>query len=348
MTDIDPTPALAPRAPRRSLVWLWLFTLLVLAAGGVLWWMQAQAEHGRLDAVQAQLQQQIAQLRDLEHRQQALSAHLDDTGNTGRKSAGAIEQLQAAQQEQARALQALDATLSGGRRRYQLAAAEELLQLAHDRAALGADAALVATTLQLADARLASLNDSRLLALRQTLAAERIAVLGLPQPDVTGAALAIGSLLESADVMALKTRIPAAAERNAQPADAPTPAEVQAEWPQRLVAGLGTAFKAVFHIRREARPIDRLLDPEQQALVKLMLRSQLESARLALLRGDAVVWRQSLDDALRWLDERYSGEDAHVRAAHAELLRLRALPAPTTVPPPEKTLNQLRALLAAD
>jgi uroporphyrin-III C-methyltransferase len=346
MTDIAPTPATTPRAPRRGFVWLWLVTLLALAGGGVFWWMQT--EQGRLDGAQAQLQQQAMQLHNLERQQQALSSHLDDTGNSSRKSAGAIEQLQATQQEHTRTLQTVEGALSAGRRRYQLAAAEELLQLAHDRAALGTDAALVATALQLADARLASLNDSRLLALRQTLATERLAVLALPQPDVTGAALAIGSLLVSADAMALKTRIPVTAERSAPPAAAPDAAETRAEWPQRLLAGLGAAFKAVFHIRREARPIDRLLDPEQQALVKLMLRSQLEAARLALLRGDAAVWRQTLDEAQRWLDDRYSGEDGAVKAAHAELLRLRALPPPTAVPPPEKALNQLRALLAGE
>ena len=109
------------------------------------------------------------------------------------------------------------------------------------------------------------------------------------------------------------------------------------------MAGIKDALGAVFRIQRESRPVDRLLPPEQEALIHHIFVLKLEAARLALLRQQAATWRDLLREAQGWLAQYYAGGDARVMAAAAELERLAALDPAPRLAAPRQALEQLRA-----
>lgn len=350
MNDVASSPTTAPsRAPLRWLAWLLVLTVVGgLAGGGWLVWQRLEATTETLEAEDALIRRLSQQLRAVEGDQLRLERRLADTDGSTQRQAAQLATLQAQQEGALKAIETLDATLQGGRARFQLAAVEELLLLAHDRVALAQDVTAAVTALELADARLAALSDARLLPVREALAAERLALLAAPKPDFTGAALTLGGLLDRAEGLPLRARVPSRFDA-VTPAAAAAPATpVAGEWPARLWAGAREALGAVFRIQRESRPVDRLLPPEQEALIHTLLTLKLEGARLALLRQEAGSYRDLVEGAQTWLDRYYLESDARVLAAKTELQRLGALNLNPALPLPVKALQKLRALNPAD
>lgn len=351
MNDSSPAAASAPRAPRRGLrllVWLLLLGLLGAAAyGGWLVWQRLETTTETLEAEDALIRRLSQQLRALEADGAQLERRQGDTDGTVQRNATALASLQAQQDSALKSIETLDATLKGGRARFQLAAIEELLLLAHDRVALARDTTGAVTALELADGRLAALADPRLLPIRELLGAERLALLAAAKPDITGAALTLGGLLDRAASLPLRARVPNRFDPVAPAGDEPEALPADAEWPARLWGGLRSALGAVFRIQRETRPVDRLLPPEQEALIHTLLALKLEGARLALLRQEPASYRDLIDGALAWLSQYYVAGDARVLAAKAELERLRALDLSPALPLPTKALERLRALNGA-
>lgn len=351
MNDAPLAAAPAPRAPRRGfalLAWLLLLGLFGgLAYGGWLVWQRLESTTQTLEAEDALIRRLSQQLRVLEADGVQMERRLADADGAVQRNATALASLQAQQEGALKSIETLDATLKGGRARFQLAAIEELLLLAHDRVALAKDPAGAVTALELADARLASLADPRLLPVRELLSAERLALLAAPKPDITAASLALGGLLDRAASLPLRARVPNRFDPVAPAGDEPAALPADAEWPARLWAGLSTGLSAVFRIQRETRPVDRLLPPEQEALIHTLLSLKLEGARLALLRQEPLGYRDLLDGALGWLGQYYVAGDARVLVARAELERLRELNLSPALPLPTKALERLRALNGA-
>lgn len=69
-------------------------------------------------------------------------------------------------------------------------------------------------------------------------------------------------------------------------------------------------------------PAPPLISPEQGWFLRENLRLQLQTARLALLEGDADTWRDSLEQAEAWLGAHFE-DDAAVRSARESLAELR-------------------------
>jgi len=338
-------------SPNRASGGLRVFVLLVLLAllaglayGGWRIWQRLETTTQTLEAEDALLQRMTQQLRAQEGESSQLLRRLDDIEALNLRANSSLQQLQAEQEGALKAIATLDATLKGGRARFQLAAVEELLLLAHDRVALAKDAAGAVTALELADARLSAQTDARLLTVREALTAERLALLAASKPDLTGALLTLGGLLDRAASLPLRSRVPNRFDPVPVTVHDAPPLPVDAEWPARLWAGTKAALAAVFRIQRETRPVDRLLPPEQEALIHTLLSLKLEGARLALLRGEATGYRDLIDSALHWLGQYYVENDARVLAAKTELQRLRALELNPALPLPQKALERLRAV----
>lgn len=347
---MNDTPAMpsSPTTARRRFPWFTTLLLLALIAGlgygGWRVWQRLEATTETLEAEDALIRRLSQQLRTVEADNSQLERRVNDADGSVQRNAATLNALQAQQESALKSIAALDSTLQGGRARFQLAAVEELLMLAHDRVALSKDATSAITALELADARLASLSDARLLAVREALSAERLALLSAPKVDLAGAALTLGGLLDRAASLPLRARVPNRFDP-VTPADSDEPQQPSSgEWPARLWAGTKSALHAVFRIQREARPVDRLLPPEQEALIHTLLTLKLEGARLALLRQEPNSYRDVIDGALRWLDQYYVAGDARVLATRAELERLRALDLSPALPLPKQALERLRAV----
>jgi len=338
MTDND-LPAPRPRRAYRLAVAVLL--LAVAGAAGYGGWRVWRAGHDTEGAVAAQealLIRLSHQLSDAQAEIERLRERQADLLEAIHRSGDDVARLQSRGDDFEQSLAHLSADLRGGRTRAQLVAVEQLLLLANDRAQLAHDARGAATALQLADERLSALAEPRLFEVRKAVAEERSALLAVQPADRSSAALSLAGLIGRADSLALRDRPPPAA---------PEPPPTSGSFADHGWSSLRDMLRTVFIVRRTDKPVDRLLPPEQMALVKQLLALKLESARAAVLLGDTASMRSALESADRWLGDYYRPEDPAVSAARAELERLRGLDLDPPLPDLGRSVGLLRAYLDA-
>lgn len=339
-TNTDFTPATGePASPRRR----WWLALPVLAALGAAAWLWREET-----ALRAQLAEQSAQLRQLGEDLNAVEVQADlldtrqlDLATANQRAATQIAEFGGRIDGHDQIVGRLHEQVEGGRAHFQMAVVEQLLILANDRLQLAADVPSAITALAEADTRLAALRDPRLYPVREAISEELVALRAVPLPDLTGAALTLSSLVARAPRLPLAARVPDRFE--SVPESVPLPAD--ARWYQRLGASVREALSNVFSVRRNTGPAPRLLAAEQEALVVQVLALKLEGARLAMLRGDAVSFRDLCNSAAQWLRDYFRADDPGVMAASAELERLAPLDLQPTLPDLTRSLALLRAQL---
>lgn len=337
-----PVDTPARHSPMKS--WLGLLLIVALAAAGYGLWHYHQQMRGTLAQQGQQLQQIDNGLRALEAQSGRLEQRQTDLVAANRRAASEIAEFANRIEQHDQMVGKLDEQLSGGRARFQLAAVEQLLVLANDRLLLARDVQAALIALDEADRRLGALNDPRLFPVRQALAQERTALRAVPQPDLTGAALNLSSLIARAPRLPLAANVPAhfdAPEPETLAPDADLGATAASAW-TRLRLAVREALGSMFTVRRNAGPSPRLLSGEQETLIVQMLTIRLEGARLALLRNDPVSFRDLCESSARWLDDYFATQDAGVIAAKAELERLQPLELAPPLPDISRSLVLLR------
>src|SRR5687767_12841856 len=182
-----------PQPPRTRTALLVLIALVLAAGLATLFWLDAR---NRISATQEEL---ARRLRDIEHdaRDARSVARLSQEG--AREAQVKVAQLEARlaeSQSQQLALEALYQELSRNRDEWQLAIAQQQLQLAGNvRAALLA--------LQHAEARLAKADRPQFVPLRQALARDIERLKALPVLDIAATSARIDSLVAAVDSLPL-------------------------------------------------------------------------------------------------------------------------------------------------
>ena len=331
-------PAPAPSRRTRSGLGrvLLLVLLLALAGGG---WAVFEFLHGtqqEVEALQQKHKQLLVRVATLE------TANAEISQSVSRDTASLAEFGERLDHYDLIAGK-LAEELQGGRVRFTLQSVENLLLAANERVQLQHDVKGAAAALDLADQRLAGLSEPRLFKLREELAREREALLALPQPDLTSAALTLSSLIARVPDLPLRTRIPA---RSLTMEESVTPPPVTT-WTDSLWANVKLALRSVFSVRRSDGPAPRLLPPDQEAIVYQVLSLKLEGVRMAMLRGDATSYRDLCDSAAGWLRQYFRPDDPGVLGATAELERLRAIALEAPTADITHSLSMLRTYLNA-
>jgi uroporphyrin-3 C-methyltransferase len=156
-----------------------------------------------------------------------------------------------------------------------------------------------------------------LYAVRAAVAADLAAVRAVPQRDVQGMYLALAALIEQADKLVI-FQMPEKIERaQVEPAE---------DWRGRLLQGYEAALLKLSDyliIRRRDVPIEALMDPQWEGLVRQNLRMLLEQAQVALLSGNELLFRESLERAGHWLTEFFVSDEAAAKALANEVPALR-------------------------
>lgn len=343
MTDTPatavPPPAVAALTdePRRRSLWpLALFLLLLLLAAAAAFAAHLfVGERSAREALETRVAAVQSQLARVETRQ-------TDVAQAAQRNAREIAGFAARMDTHDQSIGQLAEQLGGGRARLQLVAVEQLLLMANDRLQLARDVRAAQAALERADERLGALADPRLFNVREAIAAERAALMAVPQADIAAAALSLSSLSARAPRLPLVARVPERFEAAPQPL---APPSVEGGWAARAWAAMREAMTKIFTLRRNTGSLPRLLPAEEQALVYQILALKLEGARVALLRNDEISFRDYCDGAAQWLDEYFLPADAGVSAAQAELARLRALPLNPPLPEISRSLSLLRAAL---
>jgi uroporphyrin-3 C-methyltransferase len=341
----------APAKQRKSSSFIaWLALLLVLALGAAAAWYLPQ-----LQSTEAALQARLAKLESSVDGEQAgldavsrsLNRELQEGLDALRSSIGSAET--AGQQEALRLSQALarlEAQLAeqgselarfsaNDRTSWLLAEAEYLLRLANQRLIMAGDTVAARALLNSADSVLREIDDAGLFDVRAAVAADLAAVRAVPVVDVEGIYLRLAALIEQADGLVIFSL----REREAR--ERPEAAE---GWQDRLRQGYAAALQKLSDyiiIRRRDVPMQALMDPQWEGLVRQNLRMLLEQAQVALLSGNVVLYRESLDSARQWVAQFNESDPTRSAAMSREISQLASVQIAATVPDLGRSLEAM-------
>ncbi|MCQ4312498.1 uroporphyrinogen-III C-methyltransferase [Pseudomonas stutzeri] len=313
------------------------FALLVglagLAAGGYSVWQTqqlSQQEQQQLEAAQATREQ----ARQLGEHSQQLASRL-----------GRLEQLPSAEQledrrrllselqsDQQRLSGRVEQVLGASREQWRLAEAEHLLRMAMLRLSAMQDVNSAESLIAEADLILRKQDDPGAYGARQKLLEGLEALRSLPELDRTGLFLQLGALRGQANQ--LSGLAPEFENGQSQP-------ETQSEsrW-QRWLNELTRYVRIDFNAGTDVKP---LLAGQSLAQVRLALSLAIEQAQWAVLNGNAEVYRQSLSQAARLIEDHFSEENGQSRGLRDRIEALAKRQVSVTLPDLSPALKAMQA-----
>jgi uncharacterized protein HemX len=267
--------------------------------------------HLQLGKLRQDSARRLSDLEQASTRVADVAARADAEARAARERAILLEARLAEEQGQREALEQLYADLSRGRDEAVLVEVERLVSMASQELAISGNVATALAALQTADARLARADSARFLALRRVIARDIERLKVAPSVDVTGMALKIDQVAAGIDGWPLlsdpRPIAPASAAPQADPL-APSPGlPWWGRWLDRLQSELGE-YRDLVRLRRVDAPDAVLLQPQQQQLVRQLIRLRLLNARQALLGRNDRLFRADLAEAqallVRYVDTR--------------------------------------------
>jgi uroporphyrin-III C-methyltransferase len=210
-----------------------------------------------------------------------------------------------------------------------------LLRLANQRLVMAGDPVAAQALLNSADTVLREMDDARLHTVRAAVAADIASLRAVPRVDVEGIYLRLAALLEQADTLVI-FQLP---EQPKQPLP-----EAAADWQGRLQQGYAAALTKLSNyliIRRRDVPMQALMDPQWESLVRQNLRMLLGQAQVAALLGNQILYTASLDRAQQWLAQFRESDEVTAQAMAAEISRLLDLTVTVAQPDISRSLQAL-------
>lgn len=269
-------PLPRPRSGRPVFTFLLAAAALGLAAYN---WMNS-AEVSR------HLQQERLRLEAVDGRLNSLAREQRQLGDSDAMKARLLAEVQAR-------LGTLDQSLSADQRRqWLLAEVDHYVRLAEQHLLLTRDVQGAKALLDVSDRLLAPINDNDLLRLRQAIAGDRLALDSAARIDTAGIYLRLAALSDRVAA----ARLPLdAGNRHEQGQVVAAPAEEAA--PASLLAQGWQKFRDLITVRRYDEPVKPLLGDAERRLIQQNLQLDLGEAQLAVMRGEAGVYRAALTSA---------------------------------------------------
>jgi uroporphyrin-3 C-methyltransferase len=339
MTDQPPNDSSRDR-PRPGVGRLALVIAALALAGTAALWLRppGQDAAARTTEVVQKTQRRLNGLEDRLQRERADLDRLAERVGTGAREEDSL-QGRIARLEDAVARQ------PGGERvrlAWLIDQAEYFMRIANAQENLAGDSASALTALAIADEHLRDAADPRLSPVRKLVAREMAQLRAVPQVDTEGLVLKLNTL---ADMLA---QLP---PRRTAPAEF----RVAAAAPARDAGGLGRAIEAlrsavmtIVSLRRTDAPAPTLLTEEAEELLERSLAVELQIARLALLRGEATVYRGSLSSVRRSLEQHFDVNSQAGAGALALVDELAGAPLPASLPDISASLAELMRIKARD
>lgn len=286
--------------------------------------MQAQQQRATEDQQRALARQERAfteQQQAFSQQQQALArqeqalARVEDVATeaaqrTRRQIETDLEELTTRLVQQEQLISELSAE---DRTSWALAEAQYLLRLANQRLIMTGDSLSAEAMLRSADSILRELDEADLHGLRAALAEDLAAVRAIPQLDTQGLYLRLQALIRQTNDLVM-FELP---ER-----ESPGPMELSEDWKTRLKQGYDAAIEKLSEyivVSRRDVPVETLMDPQYEGLVRQNMRMLLEQAQVAMLSGNQELYGQSLERALGWVDQFFKNDEQAAVAMTQEL-----------------------------
>lgn len=233
------------------------------------------------------------------------------------------------------ALATLQGVSAGARDTWLLGEAEYYMQLANAQLQLAGNPELAGLALGMADDRVAQLANPALTNVRIAIADEIAKLAGMQTPDIEGITLKLSSLARVVESLPLRP-----VERIADEVDE-APDEEMGRL-DRAWNSVKTATSGIIKHRTTDEEVMPLISPDAEYFLRTNLALQMQTARLALLRGEQQVYEASLDDAALWLGLYFDANSSQVTAALESIDELRGGMFAAEMPDISESLHLLR------
>ena len=309
---------------------IFLIALSSLGLAGYDFWFLHKQEPIVSHAVEIQnsLQSRVAQL---EQQIQLASSDLV-------KEVEARKSEQAEHQALSATMQEISAKLGRSTVAWRMAEVEYLLTVANHRLILAQDRETAIAIFETADNRIKSIGDTSLLKVRKAIADELSALRGIPEVDIPGLALRVGSLAESIEQLPLRDK-----KRIAVAMKEKTNSESQ-DW-RNILKAMWHDLKSLVQVRRHQQPTEPLLPPNEAWFLYQNLTLKLEQARLAVLQRNTKLFRQYINEASSWLMNYFEEESPAVQSTDNALKAMLNIELQPAMPDVSGSLRILREVM---
>lgn len=350
---------ISAKPPRRAwIVYLVVFIVVGISAGGYFLMQQIRSaqeglggELSKEDREIAELNTQVADLQAVFKTLHGQVATMESRLATedgrlervlGEQNAQFSERLEQVRADVHEDLQGLHRMLGKTRSDWLVSDAEYLLGAALQRLHLVGDVKTAIAALEAADERLRDAAEPIVFKVREQLVNEIRILKGYTPPDLIGA---------SSRLLALETKIKELplflphAGKGAHPAESsPGTATSSPLAPEAVpfMDGIMSELGKYVSIRRLNKPVVSMLTPEEALVLREILLLKLETARMAMVRGDETLYKANLEAARAWLAENFDAGQAAVRAVDNDIKVLMEQPVQVNYPDIGKALAMLR------
>jgi uncharacterized protein HemX len=348
-TGQQPAPAAKPAGVTSPVAWLALFlSLLTLAAVGYMIVEDRRTRAveeassqsierlaGRVDESRESLSSLDSSLDDLVSSDEALESRVAGLQDELESRADILDSLPGRMSNLENSVAALQGASAGARDTWLLAEAEYYMQIANAQLQLGNNPQLAMLALEMADERVVQMANPALTDVRRALSDELAALEAMEKPDLQGATLTLASLARVVDSLPLR-----AAGSTAGASEGAADEEQGAAG--RAWDSVKDAMSGLVKVTPPDEETRVLLTPDAARLIRNNLALQLQSARLALLRGEQAIFEQSLEDADALLAQYFDGGSAQVASARDTIAEIRDSMVAVTAPDISESLRLIR------
>ena len=222
----------------------------------------------------------------------------------------------------------------GARDAWVLAEAEYYMQIANAQLQLANNPRLAGLALRMADERLVQLANPALTDVRRAVADELAALDVMEKPDIEGASLTLASLARVVE------SLPLAAGREAEQEEPDVDPEQSGT--SRAWASMKNAMSGLVKVTPPERARLMRLSPDAEYFLRNNIALQLQGARLALLRGEQVIFEQTLGDTSVLLNEYFDTDSTAVAGALETIAEIRGSVFAADAPDISESLRLLR------
>jgi len=345
-TETTEKPGVRERSGN-GVAWLaFLLALIAVAAAGYTAWQNWQGARdtsdddavARLESRATTSAQSLADLEarvaDLGGRDPAIDAELDAIRRDLDERVRLLSALPTRMSTLESSVASLAGISEGARDAWVVAESEYYLQIANAQLQLANNPHLASLALKMADERIVQLANPSLTDVRRAISDELAALEVMEKPDIEGATLTLASLARVVDSLPLAST--AEAEEDSGEID-PELSGAGRAW-----ASVKNAMSGLVKVTPPERAKLVQMSPDAEYFLRNNIALQLQSARLALLRGEQAVFEQTLDDTSALLEDYFDVSSAQVIGARETIAEIRSHVFTTAAPDISESLRLLR------
>lgn len=350
----DDAPAAEVPAKSRGNGVAWIALLLALIGVAAIGYTVSQdwlaAKDTTTDDAIARLEGRLASATES---RDELAARVAELGALDESSDSAmdeqIEALRVELDERVRLLSSLPARMStlessvaslagiseSSRDAWLIAEAEYYMQIANAQLQLANNPELAALALGMADERVVQMGNPALMDVRRAISDELTSLDVMEKPDIAGATMTLASLAQVVD------SLPLASDARTRD-EAASGADEDQSGLNRAWSSMKQAMSGLVRVTPPDQAKLALISPDAEVFLRNNLALQLQTARLALLRGEQAVFEQTLDDTSALLTQYFDSDSAQVASAQETLAEIRSNVFTSSAPDISGSLQLLR------